>query len=148
MEHRVSGDGPVVEAEVARVEAAGGWIADGRVCDVIAVSRAFGDQEFKGAGMPGMLQKGVRCSWHPLACAFTCCYPGCDCGWHPSLHLMPASKTAQLCCGWLQQMSLCSRNAPMPAVAACSVQEVSTLLSSWVPWPGAHVRADSMISAA
>ncbi len=62
MEHRVSGGGPVVEAEVARVTAAGGWIADGRVCDVIAVSRAFGDQEFKGDGMTGMLQKGVRCA--------------------------------------------------------------------------------------
>lgn len=67
-EHRVAGGGPTVEAEVARVEAAGGWIADGRVCDVIAVSRAFGDQEFKGAGMPGMLQRGVRCT-HVPACA-------------------------------------------------------------------------------
>ena len=61
-EHRVSGGGATVEAEVARVQAAGGWIADGRVCDVIAVSRAFGDQEFKGSGMPGMLERGVRCA--------------------------------------------------------------------------------------
>jgi hypothetical protein len=45
---------------VARVEGVGGWIADGRVCDVIAVSRAFGDREFKGDGMPAMLQRGVR----------------------------------------------------------------------------------------
>ncbi len=60
-EHRVSGSGSTVAAEVARVEAAGGWIADGRVCDVIAVSRAFGDREFKGDGVPAMLERGVRC---------------------------------------------------------------------------------------
>jgi serine/threonine protein phosphatase PrpC len=60
-EHRVYGKGPVVEAEKARVEAAGGWVADGRVCDVIAVSRAFGDLQFKEeAGRKEMLQFGVE----------------------------------------------------------------------------------------
>ncbi|KAK9916403.1 hypothetical protein WJX75_002189 [Coccomyxa subellipsoidea] len=68
-EHRVSGGGATVEAEVARVQAAGGWIADGRVCDVIAVSRAFGDQEFKGSGMPGMLERGVSEEWWDQAFA-------------------------------------------------------------------------------
>eukprot|EP00983_Pelagomonas_calceolata_P025404 797854-Pelagomonas_calceolata.AAC.2 len=33
--------------EVARVKAAGGWVYDGRVCNILAVSRAFGDWEFK-----------------------------------------------------------------------------------------------------
>ena len=60
-EHRVTGSGPTVEAEVHRVEEVGGWIEDGRVCDVIAVSRAFGDKEFKGDGAKSMLQRGVRC---------------------------------------------------------------------------------------
>lgn len=56
------GNGPVVEAEKARVEAAGGWVADGRVCDVIAVSRAFGDLQFKeDAGRQEMLAFGVEC---------------------------------------------------------------------------------------
>ena len=59
-EHRVTGSGPTVEAEVHRVEDVGGWIEDGRVCDVIAVSRAFGDREFKGGGSRTMLQRGVR----------------------------------------------------------------------------------------
>lgn len=35
------------QAEVGRVEATGAWVLDGRVCGVLAVSRAFGDPEFK-----------------------------------------------------------------------------------------------------
>ena len=42
------------------MEAAGGWIADGRVCDILAVSRAFGDREFKGKGLQVLLDKGVK----------------------------------------------------------------------------------------
>ena len=58
---RVYGSGPVVDAEEARVKAAGGWVADGRVCDIIAVSRAFGDLQFKeDAGRQQMLQFGVE----------------------------------------------------------------------------------------
>lgn len=30
-----------------RVESTGAWVIDGRVCNVLAVSRAFGDPEFK-----------------------------------------------------------------------------------------------------
>lgn len=41
------GFGDHVVEEIERVEAAGGWITDGRVCNVLAVSRAFGDPEFK-----------------------------------------------------------------------------------------------------
>lgn len=41
------GSGPEVDSEVKRVKAAGGWIHDGRVCNILAVSRAFGDWEFK-----------------------------------------------------------------------------------------------------
>ncbi len=33
--------------EVERVESTGGWVEDGRVCNVLAVSRALGDPEFK-----------------------------------------------------------------------------------------------------
>lgn len=58
-EHRVEGGGKTVEAEVARVEGVGGWIEDGRVCDVLAVSRAFGDAMFKGEGLPDLLQYGI-----------------------------------------------------------------------------------------
>lgn len=46
-QHRVYGFGDHVIEEIERVEAAGGWIIDGRVCNVLAVSRAFGDPEFK-----------------------------------------------------------------------------------------------------
>lgn len=60
-EHRVYGESKVTATEIARVEAAGGWIEDGRVCDVIAVSRAFGDSQFKeAAGREHMLAEGVE----------------------------------------------------------------------------------------
>ena len=59
-EHRVYGRGPVVDSETARVLSAGGWVDDGRVCGILAVSRAFGDADFKGAGLPRMLSRGVE----------------------------------------------------------------------------------------
>ena len=55
------GAGAAVEAEIARVKAAGGWVSDGRVCDVLAVSRAFGDRQFKGAeGLRELVARGVE----------------------------------------------------------------------------------------
>jgi len=36
-----------IAPEVERVKASGGWVYDGRVCNILAVSRAFGDWEFK-----------------------------------------------------------------------------------------------------
>ena len=48
-----------MEAEKKRIEEAGGWVEDGRVCDVLAVTRSFGDREFKGEGLQLMLKKGV-----------------------------------------------------------------------------------------
>lgn len=39
---------------------AGGWVDDGRVCGILAVSRAFGDPEFKGSGLQQLLQRGVQ----------------------------------------------------------------------------------------
>lgn len=59
-EHRVWGKTPGVMAEIERIESVGGWVDDGRVCGVLAVSRAFGDMEFKGqAGLKLLLQKGI-----------------------------------------------------------------------------------------
>ena len=57
---RVTGKSEVEEAEMKRVESVGGWIADDRVCDVLAVSRAFGDPQFKGEGLPSLLQYGIE----------------------------------------------------------------------------------------
>lgn len=59
-EHRVYGPGAAVRSEVERVIAAGGWVNDGRVCDVLAVSRAFGDSDLKGEGLIQMLAEGVE----------------------------------------------------------------------------------------
>mmetsp|Transcript_16198 Transcript_16198/g.27828 ORF Transcript_16198/g.27828 Transcript_16198/m.27828 type:complete len:381 (+) Transcript_16198:1-1143(+) len=58
--HRVEGSGPEVLIEKTRVQAAGGWVYDGRVCNVLAVSRAFGDWEFKGKGLQQLLIEGVE----------------------------------------------------------------------------------------
>jgi protein phosphatase 1A len=53
----------VAKEEIARVEAAGGWIGDDRVCDVLAVSRAFGDWEFKSGHTDTLLSEGVEYGW-------------------------------------------------------------------------------------
>ena len=47
-------------AELERVESTGAWVVDGRVCNVLAVSRAFGDPEFKGPGLRTLLAEGAR----------------------------------------------------------------------------------------
>ena len=64
--HRVSGakDKSIAD-EVARVKASGGWVYDGRVCNVLAVSRAFGDWEFKGVGLDKLLSAGVQRGFWP-----------------------------------------------------------------------------------
>ncbi|KAK9867824.1 hypothetical protein WJX84_007226 [Apatococcus fuscideae] len=59
-EHRVSGKSDVVKSEIQRVKAAGGWVADGRVCDLIAVSRAFGDRLFKQPDLHELAHKSVK----------------------------------------------------------------------------------------
>ncbi|GLI66816.1 hypothetical protein VaNZ11_010785, partial [Volvox africanus] len=58
--HRVYGSGPDVTSEIERVKSVGGWVDDGRVCGVLAVSRAFGDWEFKGSGLPRLLETGIE----------------------------------------------------------------------------------------
>jgi len=57
-DHRVFGNDATVQAEVARVESVGGWVKDGRVCTILAVSRAFGDYMFKGDAKVDMLAWG------------------------------------------------------------------------------------------
>lgn len=59
-EHRVYGRGPMVAEEIKRVEAGGGWVDDGRVCGVLAVSRAFGDADFKAPHLERLLKRGVE----------------------------------------------------------------------------------------
>lgn len=59
-EHRVYGGGDMVEQELERIKAAGGWVDDGRVLGVLAVSRAFGDVEFKGEGLKLLMASGVK----------------------------------------------------------------------------------------
>ena len=41
------GGGAVAARELERIKQAGGWVNDGRVLGILAVSRAFGDLEFK-----------------------------------------------------------------------------------------------------
>lgn len=59
-EHRVYGKGEMVDSELARIIGTGGWVHDGRVLGVLAVSRAFGDVEFKGEGLGMLMTSGVK----------------------------------------------------------------------------------------
>jgi hypothetical protein len=52
--------GKEVKTETQRINATGAWIYDGRVCNILAVSRAFGDWEFKGEGRETLLPRGVQ----------------------------------------------------------------------------------------
>ncbi|KAI8475375.1 MAG: phosphatase 2C-like domain-containing protein [Monoraphidium minutum] len=70
-QHRVYGYGADVLEEVERIEAAGGWVMDGRVCNVLAVSRAFGDPEFKGEGLKMLMREGARKGMWPATFADT-----------------------------------------------------------------------------
>lgn len=63
-DHRPYGAGAAAKREVARVTAAGAWVADGRVMGVLAVSRAFGDSEFK-AGRAQFLLDGTASGYWP-----------------------------------------------------------------------------------
>lgn len=47
-DHRPVGSNKTGRQEMDRVARAGGWSVGGRVCGILAVSRAFGDYEFKG----------------------------------------------------------------------------------------------------
>ncbi|KIZ05345.1 hypothetical protein MNEG_2607 [Monoraphidium neglectum] len=68
-QHRVYGYGPDVLEELERIEATGAWVTDGRVCNVLAVSRAFGDPEFKGEGLKVLLREGASKGMWPKSLA-------------------------------------------------------------------------------
>lgn len=65
-DHRPAGRQLAAQAEAARVAATGAWVADGRVMGVLAVSRAFGDFEFK-AGRDAFLATGAAQGLWPAA---------------------------------------------------------------------------------
>ncbi|CAI5473548.1 unnamed protein product [Closterium sp. Yama58-4] len=58
-DHKPSGDSSKAQAEIKRINKAGGWVSQGRVCGVIAVSRAFGNVAFK-TRKEEMMQQGVK----------------------------------------------------------------------------------------
>lgn len=47
-DHRPIGSSNVGRSEIARIIQSGGWVSQMRVCGILAVTRAFGDYEFKG----------------------------------------------------------------------------------------------------
>jgi hypothetical protein len=54
-------------------------VDDGRVCGVLAVSRAFGDPEFKGPGLEHLLQRGTSVGmWTKEFASSRCARPA---GW-------------------------------------------------------------------
>mmetsp|Transcript_825 Transcript_825/g.2499 ORF Transcript_825/g.2499 Transcript_825/m.2499 type:complete len:237 (-) Transcript_825:1715-2425(-) len=59
-EHRAYGKGKIVKSETKRIESVGGWVKNGRVMDMLAVTRAFGDAEFKGKdNLQALLEQGI-----------------------------------------------------------------------------------------
>ncbi|GJP53453.1 hypothetical protein CLOM_g12618 [Closterium sp. NIES-68] len=58
-DHKPHGESPTAKAEIKRIEKAGGWVSQGRVCGVVAVSRAFGNANFK-TRREQMLSEGVK----------------------------------------------------------------------------------------
>lgn len=69
--HRLTGRSSAAKEEIERVKAAGGWIDDGRVCDILAVSRAFGDAHFKGPGLAALIAEGEEERGWPKGATFT-----------------------------------------------------------------------------
>ncbi|KAJ8554282.1 hypothetical protein K7X08_024960 [Anisodus acutangulus] len=57
--HRPYGSNKASLQEIRRINEAGGWIVNGRICGDISVSRAFGDMRFK-TKKNEMLEKGVK----------------------------------------------------------------------------------------
>ena len=49
-DHRPVGSNKAGRKELDRVMRTGSWSVGGRVCGILAVSRAFGDYEFKAGG--------------------------------------------------------------------------------------------------
>lgn len=62
-EHRVWGKSATVQAEIERIEGVGGWVDDGRVCGVLAVSRCarvgLGCQPHDGIAAPAAAAASV-----------------------------------------------------------------------------------------
>eukprot|EP00468_Gymnochlora_sp_CCMP2014_P009325 CAMPEP_0167749854 /NCGR_PEP_ID=MMETSP0110_2-20121227/5651_1 /TAXON_ID=629695 /ORGANISM="Gymnochlora sp., Strain CCMP2014" /LENGTH=337 /DNA_ID=CAMNT_0007635079 /DNA_START=362 /DNA_END=1375 /DNA_ORIENTATION=+ len=53
-EHRAYGDTDITWNEICRIEETGAWVDDGRVLDILGITRAFGDPDFKGEGLLGL----------------------------------------------------------------------------------------------
>ncbi|GJP55176.1 hypothetical protein CLOM_g14154 [Closterium sp. NIES-68] len=58
-DHKPSGESAKAKEEIKRINKAGGWVSQGRVCGVVAVSRAFGNIAFK-TRKEEMMQQGVK----------------------------------------------------------------------------------------
>jgi len=55
-DHRPTGSSTTGRSEITRIMQSGGWVSQMRVCGILAVTRAFGDYEFKG-GRQELLQE-------------------------------------------------------------------------------------------
>eukprot|EP00898_Chlorokybus_atmophyticus_P007170 jgi/Chlat1/7454/Chrsp6S07463 len=58
-EHRLDGRARLAIPEAQRITAAGGWVTNARVCGMLAVTRAFGDVEYKDLRQ-SLLERGVK----------------------------------------------------------------------------------------
>lgn len=66
-DHRPVGSSKTGRAEIKRISECGGWTSQMRVCGILAVSRAFGDYEFKGGRQELLEELQATCA--PESCS-------------------------------------------------------------------------------